>query len=93
MTVLARTSVSSAVRNALPSARTMRGTTRTPCDFAMRAADSPISPALVQTTYEALSATFVTQSLILVATGGALLLIGIVVGAIAGPRSTRRPAR
>ena len=43
------------------------------------AAESPVSPTLVRSTYDALSADLVTQSLVLVAVGVGLVLLGTVV--------------
>ena len=52
------------------------------------AAESPVSPTLVHATYDALSADLVTQSLVLVAVGVALVLLGTVLRALT---PSRRP--
>ena len=54
------------------------------------AAESPVSPTLVRSTYDALGADLVTQSLVLVAVGVGLVLLGTVVGALT---PTRRSVR
>jgi hypothetical protein len=63
---------------------------------AVAAAESPISPQLVQSTYRALSGDLVTQSMALMVGGFVLLVVGGVVAVFGGgqpARSTRRPAR
>jgi hypothetical protein len=62
--------------------------------LAVASADSPISPQLVQSTYEALSSDFVTQSMALMVGGFVLLVVGGIVAVFSGTsRATRRPAR
>ena len=62
--------------------------------LAVAAAESPISPQLVQSTYEALSSDLVTQSMALMVGGFVLLVLGGVVAVFGGGRrATRRPAR
>ena len=64
--------------------------------LAVAAAQSPISPQLVQSTYGALTGDFLTQSIALIVGGLVLLVVGGIAGAFAGgrqPRATRRPAR
>jgi hypothetical protein len=62
--------------------------------LAVAAAESPISPQLVQSTYGALSSDFVTQSMALMVGGFVLLVIGGIVAVFGGSsRATRRPAR
>ena len=62
--------------------------------LAVAAAESPISPQLVQSTYEALSSDFVTQSMALMVGGFVLLVVGGIVAVFSGSsRATRRPAR
>ena len=46
------------------------------------AAESPVSPTLVRSTYDALSADLVTQSLVLVAARRRLVLLGTVLGGV-----------
>ena len=54
------------------------------------AAESPVSPTLVRSTYDALSADLVTQSLVLVAVGVGLVLLGTVVRALTPNRRSVR---
>jgi len=54
------------------------------------AAESPVSPTLVRSTYDALSADLVTQSLVLVAVGVGLVLLGTVVRALTPSRRSVR---
>ena len=64
--------------------------------LAVAAAESPISPQLVQSTYQALSSDFVTQSMALVVGGLVLLVVGGIVAVFGGgqrARATRRPVR
>jgi hypothetical protein len=62
--------------------------------LAVAAAESPISPQLVQSTYRALSSDFVTQSMALMVGGFILLVVGGVVAVFGGrSRATRRPVR
>ena len=61
---------------------------------AVAAAESPISPQLVQSTYGALSGDLVTQSVALIVGGFVLLVVGGIVAVVGGSsRATRRPAR
>jgi hypothetical protein len=62
--------------------------------LAVAAAESPISPQLVQSTYRALSSDLVTQSMALMVGGFVLLVVGGLVAVFGGrPRATRRPVR
>jgi hypothetical protein len=54
------------------------------------AAESPVSSTLVRSTYDALSADLVTQSLLLIAGGALLILFGIVVRALFPSRRSVR---
>jgi hypothetical protein len=54
------------------------------------AAESPVSPTLVRSTYDALSANLVTQSLVLVAAGVGLVLLASVVRALTPSRRSVR---
>jgi len=62
--------------------------------LAVAGAESPISPELVQATYQALSSDLVTQSMALIVGGFVLLVVGGLVSVLRGGRSaTPRPAR
>ena len=54
------------------------------------AAESPVSPTLVRSTYDALSADLVTQSLVLIAVGVGLVLLATVVRALTPSRRSVR---
>ena len=62
--------------------------------LAVAGAESPISPELVQVTYQALSSDFVTQSMVLMVGGFVLLVVGGVASVMrAGRPATRRSVR
>ena len=53
-------------------------------------ADASLSPTLVRSTYDALSADLVQQSMLVAAAGGLLVLLGIVAGLLPTRHSSRR---
>lgn len=54
------------------------------------AAESPVSPTLVRSTYDALSANLVTQSLLLIAVGVGLVVLGTILRALTPSRRSVR---